>query len=49
MPRDLTADNKIDGADHASDYFVLPVRVRLEWKGASGNRILEIDTLVSAR
>ncbi len=49
MPRDLTGDDAIDGVDHSHDYFVLPVRVRLEWRGVSGNRTLEIDTLLAAR
>ena len=38
LPRDLSGDNVVDGEDHAGDYFILPVRVRVRWKGASGVR-----------
>lgn len=38
LPRDLSGDNVVDGRDHANDYFILPVRVRVRWQGASGIR-----------
>ncbi len=44
MPRDLNGNNVVDTANHSSDYLVLPVRVRIEWKGSSGARRFEIDT-----
>jgi len=47
MPRDLTGDILIDGWDHASDYRVLPVRVRVTWTGPSGPRFVELQTLLS--
>jgi type II secretory pathway pseudopilin PulG len=47
MPRDLTGDILIDAADHAADYRVLPVRVRVSWTGKSGPRAVEIQTLLS--
>lgn len=47
MPRDLNADGVIDGADHAGDYRVLPVRVRLEWTGSRGPGSLQYQTLLS--
>lgn len=45
-PRDLNADSIIDGNDHALDYTLLPVRVRLDWQGRFGPRSIEMDTLV---
>jgi prepilin-type N-terminal cleavage/methylation domain-containing protein len=47
MPRDLTGDGLQDGFDHASDYRVLPVRVRVSWTGPSGPRFVELQTLLS--
>lgn len=49
MPRDMNADDEVDGDDRSGDYFLLPVRVRLEWRGVSGDRALDIDTLLVAR
>lgn len=49
LPRDLNGDGDVDAnaIDHSTDYTVLPVRVRLEWTGKSGNRQLEfVTTLV---
>lgn len=46
MPRDLSGDGIIDAADHAGDYTILPVRVRVEWSGKSGDQTIEfISTL----
>jgi prepilin-type N-terminal cleavage/methylation domain-containing protein len=47
MPRDLTGDILQDGFDHASDYRVLPVRVRVSWAGSNGPRFVEFQTLLS--
>jgi type II secretory pathway pseudopilin PulG len=44
LPRDLSADGEIDAADHAGDYVLLPVQVRLRWRGESGNREVEYVT-----
>ena len=49
MPRDLNGDGKVDGVDHAGDYLLLPVTVRLRWQGSSGERTLEIRTLLADR
>ena len=49
MPRDLDGDTFIDDADQADEYQILPVRVRLEWKGKAGDRVLELRTLVTDR
>lgn len=45
MPRDLNADLMIDDLDHARDYVVLPVTVRVAWKGKAGNRSFEMSTM----
>jgi type II secretory pathway pseudopilin PulG len=45
MPRDLDLDLHLDALDHAADYEVLPVRVRIEWRGVSGPRAVEAQTL----
>ncbi len=49
MPRDLNADGVTDGADHAGDYDLLPVRVQVRWRGRSGNRTLEVETVLRNR
>lgn len=49
MPRDLDGALGVDAADHASDYLVLPVRVRVRWIGKGGVRVIEIATLLSER
>lgn len=45
MPRDLNGDNVIDAEDHSEDYVVLPVRVRMSWKGLGGNRSTQLHTM----
>ena len=47
MPRDLNGDSIIDSADHSGDYVILPVRVRLEWTGARGNRQIEVVSTIA--
>jgi len=44
MPRDLNGDGLIDANNHAGDYIVLPVRVRLVWSGEGGTRNIEFMT-----
>ena len=46
MPRDLSGDGSIDAADHGADYGVLPVRVRVRWKGSSGDQEIEFITVL---
>jgi len=46
MPRDLDGDGLIDANNHAGDYRVLPVRVQVTWRGVSGNRTVELMTLL---
>ena len=47
LPRDLNGDTATDGADHAGDYRILPVRVRVEWSGKSGPQALELVTVLT--
>ena len=46
LPLDLNADGALDGADRALDHEVLPVRVRVEWRSKSGNRSVELQTIL---
>ena len=47
LPRDLNGDGAIDGVDHSVDKRVLPVLVRLRWRGATGISRMEFRTLVA--
>lgn len=46
-PRDLNGDGVIDGANHAGNYILLPVVVRVRWAGAAGVSTFEAKTLVA--
>jgi type II secretory pathway pseudopilin PulG len=51
MPRDLDADGNVDGTDHANDYVLLPIRIRIDWiaKGTkSMQRKFEIFTMYTS-
>ena len=37
FPRDLNGDGIVDAADHSGDYVILPVTVRLAWRGMAGD------------
>lgn len=45
MPRDINADGLVDADPRVDDYVILPVRIRIEWSGAGGDRSLEMYTL----
>jgi hypothetical protein len=47
--RDLNGDGVIDSENHAHDYKILPVTVKVEWKGTRGVRALELQTLLIRR
>jgi hypothetical protein len=47
MPRDLNLDGVVDGANHATDYMILPVRVRVRWMGKAGPHTVELQTQLS--
>jgi len=46
MPRDLNSDGVVDALDHAGDHDILPVRVVIEWRGHSGQRRVELSTVL---
>lgn len=48
MPADLNGDG--DTTDtFTADYRLLPVRVLVEWRGVSGNRSIELESMLSQR
>ncbi len=49
MPMDLNGDGIVDGIDHSGDYLIVPVRARVQWRGVSGERTLELVTIISRR
>jgi len=49
MPRDLNGDGMIDESDHKGDYRLLPVALTLRWKGRTGIRSLELQTVLADR
>jgi prepilin-type N-terminal cleavage/methylation domain-containing protein len=49
LPRDLDLDTFIDGTDHALDYRILPVLVRVRWSGPGGVHQIEIVGTVTRR
>ena len=46
-PRDLDLNGDARGADVTDTYRILPVRVRMEWRGVSGDRVLELATILA--
>lgn len=46
MPRDLTGEGDMDNLDHSGDYRILPVLVRLSWRGAGGDGSFELLTIL---
>jgi len=46
MPRDLNGDQIVDSADHAGDYFRLPVAIRLRWTGKAGLREMTVHSML---
>lgn len=46
-PRDLSADGAWDAGDHSDDYRLLPVVVRVDWRGPKGAAHVELRTLLA--
>lgn len=49
MPCDLNGDGAVSAGAMTGNYTILPVRVRVRWRGASGNSTLEIDNVLLDR
>ncbi len=49
MPMDLDGNGTVDTANHASDYTLLPVRVRVDWRGPSGPQVYQLETILCLR
>ena len=49
MPHDLNGDGLIDGAPRNDNYRILPVLLRLRWKGSGLERSMVIRTLLADR
>ena len=46
LPRDIDGDELVDALDHSGDYQLLPVVVRVRWRGSTGNRLVELSTVL---
>jgi len=49
MPHDLNGDGNPDGVNHANDYQLLPVLVRISWRGPSGPMQVDLRTILCQR
>jgi type II secretory pathway pseudopilin PulG len=47
MPRDIGGAAGIDANDHANDYALLPVKVRVQWHGAAGDAAVTLALVLS--
>jgi len=46
MPRDLDLDGVVDAANHAANYRILPVLVRVRWRGPGGSQQTDVRTIL---
>jgi len=46
MPRDLNGDGVIDALDHSGDYVILPLTIRMQWQGVSGDQTADLTLLL---
>ncbi|MCC6409777.1 MAG: prepilin-type N-terminal cleavage/methylation domain-containing protein [Planctomycetes bacterium] len=46
-PRDLDLDGAIDNANHAANYTLIPVVVRVRWRGTRGIGVYELKTMIA--
>lgn len=49
MPHDLDGDGLVDNADKKGTYRLLPVELTLRWQGRTGERSLQLQTLLADR
>ena len=49
MPRDLDLVDGVDADDHAGDYRILPVIVRVRWSGAAGTQQIQLTGTLAQR
>jgi type II secretory pathway pseudopilin PulG len=49
LPRDLDGDGVIDATNHAGDYQLLPVLVRVEWRSKGAPMKVELRTFLCER
>lgn len=49
LPRDLNGDGQVDALNHATDYRLLPVAVRVSWTGVAGNQAALLRTIITKR
>ncbi len=47
LPRDLSGDTQVDKNDHSGDYRLLPVRVTVRWTGKTGERSVDLVTVLN--
>jgi hypothetical protein len=46
LPRDLNANAKVDDGDRSGDWLLLPVVVRVHWRGQHGTREFSLPTML---
>ena len=49
LPADLDGDDVIGALDVTGTHILLPVRVRIEWTGQTGDRFMEFSTVLFRR
>jgi len=47
MPRDIGGFAGVDANDHKLDYVLLPVLVRVEWRGAAGDAVVTLAATIT--
>ena len=48
LPADLNGDGVIDGLNHAGDYTLLPVQIRVQWVTPDGPRSFSVFSVLSS-
>lgn len=47
LPRDLNGDGVTDASNHATDYRLLPLLVRVRWRSSAGPAEVEFKTMIA--